>query len=63
MFYAGTVDEAVPAQQPGETEPLRWMTFDEIGRMRDKDMLAGNGEVDYFLRVARREFPPERAGK
>lgn len=57
------MDEAVPAQQPGETEPLRWMTFDEIGRMRDKDMLAGNGEVDYFLRVARREFPPERAGK
>lgn len=63
VFYAGTVDEAVPAQQPGETERLKWMTFEEVERLREKGMLAGDGEVDYFLRVARREFPPERAGK
>lgn len=48
-FFAVTIDEDIPKQQPGETEPLEWMPVENLLNLRHQNMLAGDGELEYFL--------------
>ena len=54
IFFAATIDETIPKQQPGETEPLEWRPVNTINQMAEQGMLAGNGELPYFLGEALR---------
>lgn len=57
-FYAGLVDENLPKQQPGETEPLSWFPISEIKTLHETHMLAGyynTGEltdIEQFMQIA-----------
>lgn len=53
-FYAAKIDESLPCQQPGETEPLEWKSIDSLDEMQKANTLAGGGELQYFLAEALR---------
>lgn len=49
-FYSAIVDLDLPAQQPGETEALRWFKVDEVLWSRVMDTLfAGKGDLPYIV--------------
>ena len=51
-FFAMTVRQEIPKQQPGETEALQWCQVENVPKLRQLNLLAGDGELELFLNKA-----------
>lgn len=54
-FFTGIVEDESLARKPEtETEPIAWYEIDENGHPISEYEVAGDGDVEYFIRMAHR---------